>query len=364
MSTIAAPERLTTVMVLTCSTRPGALGPSVSRWFVDATKQIADEFQCALVTVSLADVALPMYDETRHPAEGGHGNEHTRAWAEMVGVADAFVVVIPEYNHGIPASFKNALDYLYDEWAWKAVGFVSYGNTSAGTRSVQHAEQITTALRMVAAGSTVALRIADCVENGTVMADERRDRTARELLGETVTLTRALRPMRQRGDDVPGLRGARRRRLTALDTGDVVTLQRCCWLDEAIANDTLDLPALTETPDDVEQWLSHQSWTCWGVWWDARLVAMVRARRDGPRWEIGRLATAPDVRGRGIAGHLLGHAENAAPLDCSLVALTTGSGSVGNIAFYSARGFRRDESTSTYATVRMVKPRGDASISR
>ena len=47
-----------------------------------------------------------------------------------------------------PATLKNALDYLSREWAWKPIGVVSYGNTSAGTRSVQHAKQVVTTLRL------------------------------------------------------------------------------------------------------------------------------------------------------------------------------------------------------------------------
>ena len=50
-------------------------------------------------------------------------------------------MVTPKYTYGMPATLKNALDYLSREWAWKPIGFVSYGHTSAGTRSVQHASR-------------------------------------------------------------------------------------------------------------------------------------------------------------------------------------------------------------------------------
>lgn len=36
---------------------------------------------------------------------------------------------MPEYNAGFTAPLKNALDYLYLEWRYKPVGFVSYGMT-------------------------------------------------------------------------------------------------------------------------------------------------------------------------------------------------------------------------------------------
>ena len=62
--------------------------------------------------------------------------------------ADAFVFVTPEYNHGYPASLKNAIDYLNQEWRYKPVGFVSYGGVAAGTRSVEQLQQVVTAVKL------------------------------------------------------------------------------------------------------------------------------------------------------------------------------------------------------------------------
>ncbi len=114
--------------------------------------------------MSLADLGLPFLDEEEEPATGIYRHEHTRRWSAMVDAADGFILVTPEYNYGMPASLKNALDYLSREWAWKPVAFVSYGNTSAGTRSVQHAKQVVTTLRLVPTGATLAIRIGEAVE--------------------------------------------------------------------------------------------------------------------------------------------------------------------------------------------------------
>ena len=62
--------------------------------------------------------------------------------------ADAFVFVIPEYNHSFNAAIKNALDYLHTEWAYKPVGFVSYGGVAAGTRALRRSSPWWPALRM------------------------------------------------------------------------------------------------------------------------------------------------------------------------------------------------------------------------
>ncbi len=325
-------------MVLVASTRPGRLGPAVATWFVDASAA-----EAAAVDVDLADLAeidLPMLDEPEHPAGGVYQHEHTRRWSARVAAADAFVVVTPEYNHGMPAVLKNALDYLYAEWAWKPVGFVSYGNTSAGTRSVQMAKQVVTTLRMVPIGATVALRIRDTVEDGVVRADAAPASAARGVMTELLRVASALRPLRapMTGDaPVPGLSLTP---ATADDAAELLVLQRCCWMQEAMANDTLDIPALHETLGDVREWIA--GWQVWTVRSQGRLVAAVRARAVDQAWEIGRLMVAPDLAGQGIGRWLLGHAERHAPSQTTSFALVTGARSARNIDLYRRAGYRID----------------------
>ncbi|MEV4259376.1 NAD(P)H-dependent oxidoreductase, partial [Spirillospora sp. NPDC049652] len=271
------------VLVLVCSTRPGALGPAVGRWLVDAVAPRAAELGAELVPLSIGDLGLPFLDEEEHPSSGVYRNEHTRRWSAIADAADGFVVVTPEYNHGMPATLKNALDYLGPEWAWKPVGFVSYGNTSAGTRSVQHAKQVVTTLRMVPLGATVAIRIGDAVQEGRLRPDAARDEAAAGLLDELVRVSRALRPMRDRirPGSVPGpLPGSYARPLTPDDAPEVTVLQRACWVDEAVVNDTLAIPPLHESLDEVREWLA--AWRTTGLWLDGRLLGMVRTRSAGP----------------------------------------------------------------------------------
>jgi NAD(P)H-dependent FMN reductase len=87
-------------------------------------------------------------DEPHHPKVRRYTHEHTKRWSETVERADAFVFVMPEYNHTFTAPLKNALDYLVHEWAFKPVGFVSCGGLSAGLRAVQSLKPAVTALNM------------------------------------------------------------------------------------------------------------------------------------------------------------------------------------------------------------------------
>jgi NAD(P)H-dependent FMN reductase/GNAT superfamily N-acetyltransferase len=329
------------ILVLTCSTRPGALGPVVTQWLIDAITPRAAELGIELAPVALGELDLPFLDEEEHPSSGVYRNEHTRRWSAIVDAADGIIAITPEYNYGMPAALKNALDYLGREWAWKPIGFVSYGNTSAGTRSVQHAKQVVTTLRLVPLGATVAIRIGDAVEHGRLRADRARDAAGVGLLDELVRVAHALRPMRERlgAGALPGpLPGSYARPLTPDDAPEVTVLQRCCWVDEAIVNDTLAIPALHESLDAVREWLA--TWHTTGIWLDGRLLGMVRARRVDADWHVGRLAVVPDLRGRGLGRWLLHTAEAAAEPDCRRVVLFTGAKSRQNIDLYQSEGYR------------------------
>ncbi|MGW1201395.1 GNAT family N-acetyltransferase [Streptomyces cyaneofuscatus] len=344
------------ILVLTCTTRPNALGPAVSRWLTDTLAPDAERLGVDLVPLAIGDLDLPFLDEEEHPSTGVHHHEHTRRWSRIVDEADGFVLVTPEYNYGMPAPLKNALDYLSPEWAWKPVGFVSYGHTSAGTRAVQHAKQVVTTLRLVPLGATVALRIADALRDGRLEPEARHADAAQGLLAELVRATHALAPMRERehAASVEGpLPGSYARRLGPDDAAEVTVLQRCCWMEEALANDTLAIPALHESPADVRAWLAD--WDATGLWRDGRLLGMVRTRRTGTDLHVGRLAVAPDLRGLGVGRWLLSLAESAAE-EGGRIVLSTGAASHRNIALYERQGYVALPGTWEKGVVDLAKP--------
>ncbi|MCM0675353.1 bifunctional NAD(P)H-dependent oxidoreductase/GNAT family N-acetyltransferase [Micromonospora phytophila] len=324
-----------------CSTRPGALGPLVGQWLAETLTPHAAELGVELVPVALSDLDLPFLDEEEHPSSGVYRHEHTRRWSAIVDAADGFIAVTPEYNYGMPATLKNALDYLSREWAWKPIGFVSYGHTSAGTRSVQHAKQVVTTLRLVPLGATVAIRIGEAMESGRLRSDAARDTAGVGLLDELVRVAHALRPLRERArpETLSGpLPGSYVRRLTPDDASEALVLQRCCWVDEAVVNDTLAIPALHESLEEVRDWLA--TWHTTGIWLDGRLLGMVRARRVDTDWHVGRLAVVPDLRGQGLGRWLLRTAEADAQPDCRRVLLFTGAKSLRNIDLYHSEGYQ------------------------
>ncbi len=119
--------------IIVGSTRPGRNAEAVARWVLEKAKKRGNaEFEL----VDIKDYNLPLLDEPMPASAGQYSNAHTKKWAEKIASYDAFVFVVPEYNHGISAALKNAIDYLYAEWNNKAAGFVSYGS-AGGTRAVE-----------------------------------------------------------------------------------------------------------------------------------------------------------------------------------------------------------------------------------
>jgi NAD(P)H-dependent FMN reductase len=184
------------LQIVTVSTRPSRMGPLVSEWFLKQAKQHG-KFE--LEPVDLAEVNLPVYNESKHPRLQQYEHEHTKAWSAIVQRADAYVFVTPEYNYGMPVPLLNALTYLLKEWAYKPVGFVSYGGVSGGTRSVQMTKQVVTTLKMMPLPDAVSIPFFNqYVDSGTHTFNppEVQEEAAVLLLNELLKWAEALKPMR------------------------------------------------------------------------------------------------------------------------------------------------------------------------
>jgi NAD(P)H-dependent FMN reductase len=185
------------LLVVLASTRPGRVGLPVAEWF-SALAATDGRFEVELV--DLAQLALPLLDEPKHPRLREYTQSHTFAWSEIVDAADAVVLVTAEYNYGYPAALKNALDYLSHEWRHKPLGFVSYGGVAAGTRAVQQLKQVTGALQLIPTGTAVNIPfVGAMVQDGRLEANDLMEQAAAAMLAELETLHGALAPLRSQG---------------------------------------------------------------------------------------------------------------------------------------------------------------------
>lgn len=183
------------LLVIVASTRPGRIGPSVGDWFA---AQAAGHGAFEVEVADLAELALPFMDEPIHPAMRAYEHEHTKRWSATVDAADAFVFVTPEYNFTFTAPLKNALDYLYHEWARKPAGIVSYGGASGGMRATQALKPVLTTLKMMPLPEGVAIHgVHAKIEDGAFIPDEGTTRAAGTMLDELTLWAGTLANMRE-----------------------------------------------------------------------------------------------------------------------------------------------------------------------
>jgi len=183
--------------IILASTRPGRQGPAVAAWIHDICKE-DPSFEVSLL--DLAEINLPFLDEPSHPRLKKYVHDHTKKWSSTIEEADAFVIVTCEYNFGYPAPLKNALDYLFVEWNYKPVGFVSYGGLAGGTRAVQQLKQVVTAQKMMPVTESVNIPFftKHINEQGKFIGDDHLSKSASEMLKELLKWTEALWELRNK----------------------------------------------------------------------------------------------------------------------------------------------------------------------
>lgn len=182
--------------VIIGSTRPTRKGPIVADWFLKIAKQHSD-FEVELL--DLKEIDLPLMDEPNHPRLREYTKEHTKKWSKTIDEADAYVFVTPEYNYGRPATIKNAMDYLFEEWQEKPVGFVSYGGVSGGTRAVQELKLTITTLGMMPLPQAVNIPFFTQFinDNDVFEANEPLEKSANVMMDKLQSWTKALKGMRE-----------------------------------------------------------------------------------------------------------------------------------------------------------------------
>lgn len=183
------------LLIVIASTRPGRVGLPVAQWF-EAAARAHDGFDVSVA--DLAAIGLPFMDEPSHPRLQQYTHQHTKDWSGIVGISDAFVLVMPEYNHSLTAPLKNAIDFLHNEWRYKPVGLVSYGGVSAGLRAAQVVKQVALSVKLTPVGETVSIPFVQQFldDEGAIQPNEVMVQSARAMLDELVRVEAALRPLR------------------------------------------------------------------------------------------------------------------------------------------------------------------------
>jgi NAD(P)H-dependent FMN reductase len=135
------------IAIITTSTRTPRVGPSIAAWVHSILQDELDkdtdkdkntntntdtDNNIHLQPLDVSDFNLPLYNEpyvipASVPQRASFTHPHSQRWSAEISSYGGYIFVIPEYNFGIAAATKNAVDYLYNEWIGKPVMVISYG---------------------------------------------------------------------------------------------------------------------------------------------------------------------------------------------------------------------------------------------
>ena len=182
------------VGIITGSTRPNRKSLDVAKWVLESARKRSDaEYEL----VDIEDFELPLLDEPMPPSMGKYEQPHTKRWAAKIASLDAFVFVSPEYNHGIPAALKNAIDFLFAEWKDKAAGFVSYGG-AGGARAAEQLRLVLAEVHVATVRAQVLLSMWTDFENFTTFNPHAsHEKSLRIVLDQVVAWGGALKQLRE-----------------------------------------------------------------------------------------------------------------------------------------------------------------------
>jgi NAD(P)H-dependent FMN reductase len=141
------------------TTRLTRFSEKAAQWLTNIAKQRDDaEFEI----VDLRDYPMPFFEEERSPMFAPPKSAVALRWGKKMAELDGYIFVTAEYNHGLPAVLKNALDYAYVEYNRKPATFVGYGSAGAA-RAVEQLRLVLAELQVATLKHTVHVNAAEFI---------------------------------------------------------------------------------------------------------------------------------------------------------------------------------------------------------
>jgi NAD(P)H-dependent FMN reductase len=145
------------IAIIISTTRAARFADKPAKWIYDIAAKRDD---LTVELVDLRDYPMPFFDEPASSAWVPSKNEVALRWQKKVAEFDGYIFVTAEYNRGVSAALKNALDYAYTEWNKKPAGYVGYGSVG-GARAIEHLRLMNVELQMAPMRSGVHIQGAD-----------------------------------------------------------------------------------------------------------------------------------------------------------------------------------------------------------
>ncbi len=187
------------IAVILGSTRQFRRSELLVNWVL---KELKTHKKVEVEFLDLRDYSMPFFDEQISPKfnPDRQPDKIAKKWLDKLNQSDGFVIITPEYNHGMPAVLKNAIDYVAFELQRKPVAVVSHGSTG-GARATSDLKIVISESRGIVIPSNIAItkRVAELFdEDGNIYRQfedmgwqERLTATIDELLWYSEALTTA-----------------------------------------------------------------------------------------------------------------------------------------------------------------------------
>ena len=127
------------ILVIVGTTRNARNSKKIADWYVKEAQKISGD-DILYSVMDLKELDLPFFNEDIPPVYHQYSDLQNKI-AKTIEKADGYVFVTGEYNHSIPASLKNLLDYVSSEWNRKPASYVGYGAAGA-LRAIEHIIQV------------------------------------------------------------------------------------------------------------------------------------------------------------------------------------------------------------------------------
>ena len=126
------------IIILSASVRTGRKSDRVATYFFNYIKsnKIGE-----VELVDLNELNFPIFKERLRFLKDP--SKQLQDFAFTIKNADGIVLITPEYNGGYPASLKNAIDVLYDEWHRKPIAIATVSEGAFGGTQVITSLQFT-----------------------------------------------------------------------------------------------------------------------------------------------------------------------------------------------------------------------------
>ena len=126
------------ISIISSSVREGRKSHNVSLYFQNYL------IENKLATTDIIDLKaynFPIFESILKTMN--NPSKNILEYADKIKSSDGIIIVTPEYNGGYPASLKNAIDVLYEEWKHKPIGIATVSGGQFGGQQCMVALQFT-----------------------------------------------------------------------------------------------------------------------------------------------------------------------------------------------------------------------------